>query len=172
MMNKTSGFGAGFSGATEATLANPFLGNFSQDIDHESTVDYQINITANTGDFGALNGTFHICDYLEELHQPPDAEEPAKVCPPSEGAVLIDYAFWFADWLVAPGQWSVKFDAKTPEGDRIYCLETQFSLQCPPEHDGPECLRGGSASDSFDVNAMLRGIKKRLSSGGSSANLQ
>jgi hypothetical protein len=67
-----------------------------------STVDYQINATANTGDVGALNGTFHICDYLEKMHQPPDSNEPEKACPPSEGPIFIDYAFWFADFLVAP----------------------------------------------------------------------
>jgi hypothetical protein len=36
------------------------------------------------------------------MHQPPNSKEPEKACPPSEGAVFIDYAFWFADWLVTP----------------------------------------------------------------------
>ncbi|TAQ89242.1 hypothetical protein B7494_g2440 [Chlorociboria aeruginascens] len=128
-------------------------GNLTRDVSSYSTVDYQINVTANTGDFGALNGTFHICDFLEKMHQPPDSDEPEKACPPSEGSVFINYAFWFADWLVAPGQWSVQFDAKTPEGDRIYCLQTEFDLQCPPERDGPECLR--SASDTLGIRWML-----------------
>lgn len=78
------------------------LGNLTRNLSRDSTVDYQINVTANTGDTGALNGTFHICDYLEKMHQPPDSNEPEKACPPSEGAVYIDYAFWFADFLVAP----------------------------------------------------------------------
>lgn len=52
------------------------------------------------------------------------------------------------------GQWSVKFDAKTPEGERIYCLEAQFDLQCPLEHDGPECLR--NVSDTLSIDWMLR----------------
>lgn len=85
-----------------ARLTDTSPGSFARDISAASTVDYQINATANTGDFGALNGTFHICDYLEKMHQPPDSNEPEKVCPPSEGPVFIDYAAWFADWLVAP----------------------------------------------------------------------
>ncbi|KAF2236376.1 hypothetical protein EV356DRAFT_530997 [Viridothelium virens] len=129
-------------------------GNLTSDISRYSTVDYQINVTANTGDSGALNGTFHICDYLEKMHQPPDSDEPEKACPPSEGPVFIDYAFWFADWLVAPGQWSVQLDAKTPEGDRIYCLQTEFDLQCPSNHDGPECLR--NTSDTLRISWMLQ----------------
>lgn len=78
------------------------VGNLSRKISEYSTVDYQINATANTGDFGALNGTFHICDYLEKMHLPPDSNEPEKACPPSKGPIFIDYAFWFADFLVAP----------------------------------------------------------------------
>lgn len=65
-------------------------------------MDYQINATANNGDSGALNGTFHICDYLEKLYQPPDSNKVEKVCPPSKGAAWIDYAAWFANFLVAP----------------------------------------------------------------------
>ena len=79
-----------------------YAGNLNRDIPDSSTVEYQINVTANTGEFGALNGTFHICDYLEKMHQPPDSNEPEKACPPSKGPVFIDYAAWFADWLVAP----------------------------------------------------------------------
>jgi hypothetical protein len=74
----------------------------TRDISRYSTVNYQTNVTANTGDSGALNGTFYIYDYLEKMHQPPDSDEPEKACPPSEGSVFINYAFWFADWLVAP----------------------------------------------------------------------
>ncbi|PQE19184.1 Phosphatidylglycerol phosphatidylinositol transfer protein [Rutstroemia sp. NJR-2017a BBW] len=128
-------------------------GNLMRDISAYSTVDYQINATANTGDVGALNGTFHICDYLEKMHQPPDSNEPEKACPPSKGPVFIDYSFWFADFLVAPGQWSVQLDAKTPDGDRIYCLQTEFDLQCRPGYDGPECLR--NASDTLRISWML-----------------
>ncbi|KAF4633678.1 hypothetical protein G7Y89_g4420 [Cudoniella acicularis] len=116
-------------------------GNFTRDISNDSTIDYQINVTANTGDFGALNGTFNICDCIDQMRQPPYSKKPERACPPSEGPVFIDYSYWFADWLVAPGQWSMKWDAKTPEGDRIFCLEAEWDLQCPPEHDGPECLR-------------------------------
>ncbi|KAB8296272.1 hypothetical protein EYC80_009046 [Monilinia laxa] len=129
-------------------------GTLSRDISPYSTVDYQLNITVNTGDFGALNGTFYICDYLEKMHQPPDSNEPEKACPPSKGPVFIDYAAWFADWLVAPGNWSVKLDAKTPEGDRIYCLQTEFDLQCPPERDDYRCLR--NVSDTLDVLSMVQ----------------
>ncbi|KAI9649430.1 hypothetical protein NHQ30_002006 [Ciborinia camelliae] len=129
-------------------------GNFTRDISPYSTVDYQFNITANTGDFGTFNGTFNICDYLEKMHQPPDSNEPEKACPPNEGSVFIDYAGWFADWLVAPGQWSVKFDAKTPEGDRIYCLQTEFDLQCPPERDDYRCLR--NTSDKLNIPWMQK----------------
>ncbi|KAL9049058.1 MAG: hypothetical protein Q9162_007412 [Coniocarpon cinnabarinum] len=116
-------------------------GTFTHDIPISSTVEYQINATANTGDVGALNGTFHICDYLEKMHQPPESNEPEKACLPSRGRVFIDYALWLADLLVAPADWSVKFDAKTSQGERIYCLQARFGLQCPPWHDGPECLR-------------------------------
>ena len=79
-----------------------YAGNLTHDISAYSTVDYQFNATANTGDSGSLNGTFHICDYLEKMHQPPNSSEPEKACPPSKGPVFIDYAFWFADILVAP----------------------------------------------------------------------
>ncbi|KUJ15588.1 uncharacterized protein LY89DRAFT_671041 [Mollisia scopiformis] len=128
-------------------------GNSTRNLSRNSTVDYQINATANTGDFGTLRGTFNICDYLEKMHQPPNSSVPEKACPPREGPIYIDYAFWFADFLVAPGQWSIKFDAKTPEGDRIYCLETEFDLQCPSEHDGPECLR--DVSDTPSPGAII-----------------
>ena len=79
-----------------------FPGTFSQDISINSSVDYQINITANNGDSGAFNGTYHICDYIEKMHQPPDSDNPEKNCPPSRGPVFINFAVWFADFLVAP----------------------------------------------------------------------
>ena len=52
------------------------------------------------------------------------------------------------------GQWSVEIDATTLEGDRIYCLESQFDLQCPPEHDGQECFR--NVSDALEIDWMVR----------------
>lgn len=39
------------------------------------------------------------------------------------------------------GLWSVRFDARTSDGEPIYCLQTLFDLQCPPEDDAPRCLR-------------------------------
>ncbi|TGO09785.1 hypothetical protein BTUL_0154g00080 [Botrytis tulipae] len=122
-----------------------------EEIDVFIWVDYQIDITANTGDFGALNGTFQICDCIEQMRQAPDWNI-TKSCPPSKGAVFIDYAWWFADWLVAPGNWSVKFDAKTPEGERIYCLQTKFDLQCPPEKENYGCLR--NLTDTLNIPWM------------------
>lgn len=106
------------------------------------------------------------------MHQPPHWNI-TKACPPSEGIVFINYAAWFADWLVAPvcilfykiltrlvtysfvqGNWSVKFDAKTPEGDRIYCLQAEFDLQCPPERDDYRCLR--NTTDTLDIPWMVQ----------------
>ncbi|KAF7853618.1 uncharacterized protein EAF02_011923 [Botrytis sinoallii] len=128
-------------------------GSFSRDISPNSTVDFQINATANTGDYGFYNGTFSICDYLEQTRQLPDLNV-TKACPPHEGSVFIDYAAWFAYFLTAPGNWSMKFDAKTPEGERIYCLQTEFDLQCPPERDDYRCLR--NLTDTLDIPWMMK----------------
>ena len=154
------------------------LGTLSRNISRNLTVDYQINATANTGDFGALNGTFHICDHLEKMHQPPGSNVPEVLCPPSKGPIFIDYAAYFVDFLVAPvsmgraleantathsfaqGQWSVKFDAKTEEGVRVYCLQAEFDLQCPPWHEGPECLR--NTSGVLDIGGRMELLRKRL----------
>ncbi|KAF2154836.1 hypothetical protein K461DRAFT_291745 [Myriangium duriaei CBS 260.36] len=121
-------------------------GAFARNISALSTVRYWINATANNGESGSINGTFHICSYLEMMQRPGSDDERVVQCPPSQGPIYIDYAMWFADILVAPGLWSVKFDAKTPEGDRIYCLQTEFDLQCKPDHEGPECMRDANGS--------------------------
>ncbi|THV53034.1 hypothetical protein BGAL_0061g00100 [Botrytis galanthina] len=76
-------------------------GSFIRDISPYSTVDFQINATANTGDHGSYNGTFYICDYLEQMRQLPDLNV-TKACPPHKGPVFIDYAAWFAYFLTAP----------------------------------------------------------------------
>lgn len=83
-------------------MTSSHTGNLSRNISANATVEWQTEVIANNGQYGSLNGTFHICDYLEKMHQPPDSTVPEKVCPPSEGPIFIDYAFWFADWLVAP----------------------------------------------------------------------
>lgn len=125
-----------------------------------SKVSYTINATANNGDHGSLQGYLHLCDALERMQQPPNASDPnpIKTCPPKKGPVLIDYAFWFWDDLVAPGHWSVKFDAVTPEDERIWCLMAEFDLQCRPGEEGMECMRDGGRS----MQGMLEGIGERM----------
>lgn len=105
------------------------------------------------------------------MHQPPGTSQPDVACPPISGPVFIDYEPLLIDLIVAPvgvphpsqrsetmaddsdqGYWSVKFDAKTPEGDRIYCLQAEFDLQCLPDQDGPECMR--DTPDKLDVGWM------------------
>ncbi len=95
-------FSSGVDISFAPLIARLITRHFTSDISVNSTVGYKINATANTGDFGALNGTFDICDCLEKLHQPPGSNETERVCPPSKGAAFIDYAAWFADLIVAP----------------------------------------------------------------------
>ncbi|TGO44295.1 hypothetical protein BCON_0553g00020 [Botryotinia convoluta] len=68
---------------------------FTRDISPYSTVDFQTNATANTEDYASYNGTFYICDYLEQMRQLPDLNV-TRACPPHKGPVFIDYAAWFA----------------------------------------------------------------------------
>lgn len=49
----------------------------------------------------------------------------------------------------------MKFDAKTPEGEQIYCLVAEFDLQCLPDYEGPECLRESGAMEGFDVDDLF-----------------
>lgn len=77
------------------------LGTFTKNVSAASTVDWEVIVTANQGETGAANGTFHICDYTEEMRQPPDSAI-ERSCPPVEGPVMIDYMMWFANFLVAP----------------------------------------------------------------------
>jgi len=130
-------------------------GNFTKNVSAASTVDWDVIVRANPGDTGELNGTFHICDYMEEMRQPPGSDI-ERSCPPSKGPVMIDYMMWFANFLVAPGQWLVKFEAKTPEGEQIYCLLAEFDLQCLPDDEGPECLRDISAMEGFSIDDLLQ----------------
>lgn len=68
-------------------------GNLTRHILVHSTINYQINATANTGDFSALNSTFHIYNYLMKIHQPPDSNQPKKAYPLSKGPIFINYAY-------------------------------------------------------------------------------
>lgn len=74
--------------------------------------------------------------------------------------MLIDYAFWFWDELVAPGHWQVKFDAVTPEHERVWCLMADFELQCRPGEEGMQCMRDDDGGRS--VQSMLEEIWARM----------
>lgn len=55
---------------------------------------------------------------------------------------------------VQEGKWSVKIDAKTPEGDGIYCLAAKFDLCCLPGRDNYRRLR--NLSDTLDVPSTVQ----------------
>ncbi|MCJ1377080.1 hypothetical protein MMC17_000170 [Xylographa soralifera] len=72
---------------------------------------------------------------MEMIEQPGPHRN--QTCPPEKGFALISISA-FLPWYLGAGNYSVRFDAKTKEGKRIYCLEADFYLGCREGTDS-EC---------------------------------
>lgn len=116
---------------------------FLSDISDDPIWNWYVRDTENL--YPGNNGTLKFCDAMEEVEQPG-----RRGCPPKKGFAIISI-HTFVPWLtgtvcligsffhfrkkslIEQGNITVKFDAKTKEGERIYCLDGDFELDYP--HD-------------------------------------
>jgi hypothetical protein len=116
---------------------------FLSDISDDPIWNWYVRDTENL--YPGDNGTMAFCDAMEEIEQPG-----RRGCPPKKGFAIISihtFVPWFVGTvrqtdsafplckkgLTDQGNITVKFDAKTKEGERIYCLDGDFELDYP--HD-------------------------------------
>ncbi|KAI0191646.1 hypothetical protein F4808DRAFT_443680 [Astrocystis sublimbata] len=79
------------------------------------------------------SGTIPFCD-VSEIEQPLGGEKRNETCPPVEGFGLISSPGYVWRMFVNFPRWyNFTFDAKTAEGERIYCVTTEVCLRYEDE---------------------------------------
>ncbi|KAK0101066.1 Phosphatidylglycerol/phosphatidylinositol transfer protein [Cadophora gregata] len=101
-------------------------GTFLQNINKNATWKWYIRDIYQDGE--GASGVHQFCDAMEWVEQPDKNHHPR--CPPEKGFPMLSVHTW-VPWFVGEGNYTVKFDAKTKEGERIYCFDGEFELAYP-----------------------------------------
>ncbi|KAH8688823.1 hypothetical protein BGW36DRAFT_392228 [Talaromyces proteolyticus] len=113
----------------EENLDIYIYGTFLSDISDDPLWNYYArDLRDNSTNNPGLSGTLPFCDIMESIEQPDPNRE--KECPPEKGFGLISLHY-YVPWFVGEANLTVKFDAMTKEGERIYCLDGEFELLYP-----------------------------------------
>ncbi|TGJ88662.1 hypothetical protein E0Z10_g9 [Xylaria hypoxylon] len=105
-------------------------GAFLESFTPNASLDLQVNCGSHCEEYGAPPGqspgesaTADFCE-LSGIEQPLGGKK--ATCPPQEGYALITSSgYVFPMFFGTPGWYNFTFDAKTAEGDRIYCLTAE-----------------------------------------------
>ncbi|KAI1371191.1 hypothetical protein F4677DRAFT_436223 [Hypoxylon crocopeplum] len=88
---------------------------------------------APPGDSPGESLAIDFCD-MSEIEQPLGGMKTNVTCPPQEGYALISsMGYVMPMFFSAPGWYNFTFDAKTAEGERIYCLTAEVCLRWEDE---------------------------------------
>ncbi|OIW28742.1 hypothetical protein CONLIGDRAFT_715213 [Coniochaeta ligniaria NRRL 30616] len=72
--------------------------------------------------------------HMSNIMQPSGGKKKSENCPPEKGWALIQsIGYVWPMYIRAPGWYNFTFDARTAEGDRIYCLTTVVCLRWEDE---------------------------------------
>ncbi|KAH8679742.1 hypothetical protein BGZ60DRAFT_400595 [Tricladium varicosporioides] len=97
------------------------FGTFQKSITPNATWGYSIDI--NNGE-RSTSGLIDLCDVMNMIEQP---NKKPHTCPPEKGGAIVTIGAYMFSWY-GPGQYKARFDAKTEEGERIYCVEADVWL--------------------------------------------
>ncbi|KAI9674952.1 MAG: hypothetical protein M1817_001358 [Caeruleum heppii] len=71
-------------------------------------------------------GVWDFCHAVDSIEQPDPGRR--RECPPEKGFALVKMSGWVMPMYIVPGTYYFRFDAKTEEGQQIYCLESEIHL--------------------------------------------
>ncbi|CAG8958678.1 hypothetical protein HYFRA_00011520 [Hymenoscyphus fraxineus] len=118
-----------------------FYGEFQESFKGNGTIELTVNCGSHCEEYGypkdtpGANTSFTFCD-MSEIEQPLQGRK--ATCPPEKGPTIItSLVYVLPMFLRAPlidkGYYNFTFDAKTDEGERIYCLQTEVCLRWEDE---------------------------------------
>ncbi|KAI9708185.1 MAG: Phosphatidylglycerol/phosphatidylinositol transfer protein [Bogoriella megaspora] len=97
-------------------------GNFSKDVPENSTLTFHGHAGNGTGK--TIDVDF--CSVIDRIDQPDPGRK--RQCPPEKGWALMTMSAWTHPLFFQPAHYYFRFDAKTPNGERIYCAEAEMDL--------------------------------------------
>lgn len=99
-------------------------GTFLKNITDNATLAYTARY-GNSSEFES--GTLDWCKgFIDSIDQPDPHRQ--HDCPPEKGFGLIMMSSWVWPMFIVPGPYHFEFDARTKEGERIYCLQANIFL--------------------------------------------
>ncbi|KAI6091244.1 hypothetical protein F4821DRAFT_198843 [Hypoxylon rubiginosum] len=116
-------------------------GSFQGSFTPNATMDLSVDCGSHCEEYGAPPGerpgettTVDFCE-MSMIEQPLGGEEKRNVtCPPQEGYALISSeGYVIPMFFSTPGWYNFTFDAKTAEGERIYCVTAEVCLRWEDE---------------------------------------
>ncbi|KAI0875542.1 hypothetical protein GGS24DRAFT_455065 [Hypoxylon argillaceum] len=115
-------------------LYGTFQGSFTPD----ATLELRVDCGSHCEEYGAPPGespgesaTEGFCN-LSNIQQPLGGKK--ATCPPQDGYALItSTGYVMPMFFSTPGWYNFTFDAKTAEGDRIYCVTAEVCLRWEDE---------------------------------------
>ncbi|XXG98252.1 methylenetetrahydrofolate reductase (NAD(P)H) met13 [Hypoxylon texense] len=128
---------------TDDVFTVHIYGAFQDSFTPNATIDLTVNCGSHCEEYGTPPGdrpgettTADFCE-MSEIEQPLGGREKRNAtCPPEEGYALItSYGYVVPMFFSTPeqGWYNFTFDAKTAEGERIYCLTTEVCLRWEDE---------------------------------------
>ncbi|KAI0521842.1 hypothetical protein F5B22DRAFT_643428 [Xylaria bambusicola] len=119
-------------------LYGEFQGSFTPN----ATMNFRVDCGSHCEEYGGPpgeregeSGEMPFCD-LTEIEQPLGGGKRNETCPPVEGhALLTSPGYAWRMFFGAPGWYNFTFDAKTAEGDRIYCVTAEVCLRYEDEDE-------------------------------------
>ncbi|KAI0098281.1 hypothetical protein GGR51DRAFT_431810 [Nemania sp. FL0031] len=113
-------------------------GTFRESLTPNATLEFQVNCGSHCEEYGAppgeSPGESALVDFCElsGIEQPLGGKK--ATCPPQEGYALISsLGYVMPMFFSTPGWYNFTFDARTAEGNRIYCLTTEVCLRWEDE---------------------------------------
>ncbi|KAI5863771.1 hypothetical protein GGS23DRAFT_513425 [Durotheca rogersii] len=115
-------------------------GTFQHSFTPNATLDLTVDCGSHCEEYGAPPGdspgetvTADFCE-MSGIEQPLGGKKKNVTCPPEEGYALISSRGYVVPMFFGtPGWYNFTFDAKTAQGERIYCLTTEVCLRWEDE---------------------------------------
>ncbi|KAH8165903.1 hypothetical protein CIB48_g2344 [Xylaria polymorpha] len=117
-------------------------GEFQETFTPNATMELTVDCGSHCEEYGVPpgerpgeSGTVPFCG-VSDIEQPLGGEKRNETCPPVEGHALITSpGYAWRMFFGAPGWYNFTFDARTTEGDRIYCATAEVCLRYEDEDE-------------------------------------
>ncbi|KAB5566683.1 hypothetical protein GE09DRAFT_1107834 [Coniochaeta sp. 2T2.1] len=122
-------------------------GTFQDTFPANATINITVDCGSHCEDYGVPSGTggsftLDFCD-VSGIEQPLGGMRKTPICPPEKGSGLIkNVGYVWPMFIRSPGWYNFTFDAKTAEGERIYCLTSEVCLRWEREEDNKRYPKG------------------------------